>query len=104
MLFRSKKEKKPSGFGLERRQSAADKERLYPVLHAAGSVKERQKEIVEKEVDALQQLSRVNESFNGVLTNLKSSIRNWKILNRHSLISARYPISLKRLRKRLAIQ
>lgn len=67
MLFRSKKEKKPSGFGLERRQSAADKERLYPVLHAAGSVKERQKEIVEKEVDALQQLSRVNESFNGVL-------------------------------------
>ena len=67
MLIRSKKEKKPSGFGLERRQSAADKERLYPVLHAAGSVKERQKEIVEKEVDALQQLSRVNESFNGVL-------------------------------------
>lgn len=67
MLFRSKKEKKQAGFGLERKPSVADKERLYPILHAAGSVKERQKEIVEKEVDALQQLSRVNESFNGVL-------------------------------------
>lgn len=67
MLFGSKNKKKPAGFGLERRQAVSDKERLYPILHATGSVKERQKEIVEKEVDALQQLSRVNESFNGVL-------------------------------------
>lgn len=55
------------GLSLERRQAVSAKERLYPVLHVAGSVKERQREIVEKEVDALQQLSRVNESFNGVL-------------------------------------
>ncbi len=67
MLFRSGKEKKkPSGFGMERRQ-ASDGEKLYPVLHVAGSVKERQKEIVEKEVASLQQLSRVNDSFHAVL-------------------------------------
>lgn len=67
MLFGANKKKKPVGLGLERRQTVSAKERLYPVLHVAGSVKERQREIVEKEVDALQQLSRVNESFNGVL-------------------------------------
>ncbi len=67
MLFGANKKKKPVGLGLERRQAVSAKERLYPVLHVAGSVKERQREIVEKEVDALQQLSRVNESFNGVL-------------------------------------
>lgn len=66
-MFGFKKKNKPAGFGLERRQSSADQESLYPILHVAGSVKERQKEIVEKEVDALQQLSRVNESFNEVL-------------------------------------
>lgn len=66
-MFGFKKKNKPAGFGLERKQSSADQERLYPILHVAGSVKERQKEIVEKEVDALQQLSRVNESFNEVL-------------------------------------
>lgn len=67
MLFGANKKKKPVGLSLERRQAVSAKERLYPVLHVAGSVKERQREIVEKEVDALQQLSRVNESFNGVL-------------------------------------
>lgn len=66
-MFGSRKKNKPAGFGLERRQTVTDQERLYPVMHVAGSVKERQKEIVEKEVDSLQQLSRVNESFNEVL-------------------------------------
>ncbi len=65
MLFRSKKEKKPGSN--DRRQTGAERESLYPVLHVAGSVKERQREIVEKEVASLQQLSRVNESFNAVL-------------------------------------
>ena len=65
MLFRSKKEKKP-GIS-DRRQPGTERERLYPVLHVAGSVKERQREIVEKEVASLQQLSMVNESFNAVL-------------------------------------
>ncbi len=65
MLFRSKKEKKPGSN--DRRQAGAERESLYPVLHVAGSVKERQREIVEKEVASLQQLSRVNESFNAVL-------------------------------------
>lgn len=66
MLFRSKKEKK-TGIGHDRRQAGADRDSLYPVLHVADSVKERQREIVEKEVASLQQLSRVNESFNAVL-------------------------------------
>ncbi|KAI4446905.1 hypothetical protein C823_001423 [Eubacterium plexicaudatum ASF492] len=66
-MFGSRKKNKSAGFGLERRQTVTDQERLYPVMHVAGSVKERQKEIVEKEVDSLQQLSRVNESFNEVL-------------------------------------
>lgn len=65
MLFRSKKEKKPDIS--DRRQPGTERERLYPVLHVAGSVKERQREIVEKEVASLQQLSMVNESFNAVL-------------------------------------
>ena len=65
MLFRSKKEKKP-GIS-DRRQPGTERERLYPVLHVAGIVKERQREIVEKEVASLQQLSMVNESFNAVL-------------------------------------
>ncbi len=65
MLFRSKKEKKP-GIS-DRRQPGTERERLYPVLHVAGIVKERQREIVEKEVASLQQSSMVNESFNAVL-------------------------------------
>ncbi len=66
MLFGLNKKEK-SGLGYERRQGNVDKESLYPVLHVAGSVKERQKEIVEREVASLQQLSRVSDSFNAVL-------------------------------------
>ncbi len=64
MLFKSRQEKKTSNdFGKKR----AGKNDLYPVLHVAGSVKERQKEIVENEVYSLQALSKVSDSFNGVL-------------------------------------
>lgn len=42
-------------------------EGLYPVLHVAGSVKDCQKEIMEREVASLLELSKVNESFHGVL-------------------------------------
>lgn len=65
MLFRLKKEKK-TGI-VDHRQAGAEKDCLYPVLHVTDSVKERQREIVEKEVVSLQQLSRVNESFRAVL-------------------------------------
>lgn len=58
MLFKSKSEKKQQG---------TSKEKLYPVLHVAGSVKERQKEIEEKEVASLLQLSKVSDSFQDVL-------------------------------------
>lgn len=58
MLFRSKSEKK---------QPETVKVDLYPVLHAANSAKERQKEIEEKEVASLFQLSKVSDSFHEVL-------------------------------------
>ena len=40
---------------------------LYPVLHMAGSLKEYQKELVQKEVASLWELSQVGASFSGVL-------------------------------------
>ncbi|MDE7312994.1 MAG: chemotaxis protein [Eubacterium sp.] len=67
MLFKSNRKEKKPGFGNERRQGKIDKECLYPVLHVADSVKERKKEIVEREVASLLQLSKVSDSFNAVL-------------------------------------
>lgn len=64
MLFRSNKKEKKASDG---RRGNSDKESLYPVLHVADSVKERQKEIVEREVASLLQLSKVSDSFNAVL-------------------------------------
>ena len=64
MLFKSKQGKTAKESGSKKR---IDKDDLYPVLHVAGSVKECQKEIVNKEVNALQALGKVNDSFNKAL-------------------------------------
>lgn len=40
----------------------------YPILHVMGSLKEYQKDLVQKEVDSLNQLGMVNRSFRGVLS------------------------------------
>lgn len=40
---------------------------LYPVLHVAGSLKEYQRELVQKEVSSLWELSQVGAAFSGVL-------------------------------------
>lgn len=62
MLFRAgKKQKQKPG------KRGADREDLYPVLHVAKSVRERQKEVMQREVDSLAQLRLVSNSFNGVL-------------------------------------
>lgn len=39
----------------------------YPILHVMGSLKEYQKDLVQKEVDSLNQLGMVNRSFKGAL-------------------------------------
>ena len=52
----------------DRKQKHLNEEELYPVLHVAGSVKECQKAIVQREVASLFELSMVSESFQGVLT------------------------------------
>ncbi len=39
----------------------------YPILHVMGSLKDYQKELVQKEVDSLNQLGMVNRSFKGAL-------------------------------------
>ena len=39
-----------------------------PLLHISGSLKEYQKELVQKEVESLWELSQVNHSFSGILT------------------------------------
>lgn len=40
---------------------------LYPILHAADSIKEYQKELVSKEVESLWELGMVGSSFSGVM-------------------------------------
>ncbi len=60
MLF-LKKGRKKSG------QARHNEESLYPVLHVADSLKEYQKELVDKEVESLSELSMVGSSFAGVL-------------------------------------
>ncbi len=58
MLFK-KKQHKP--------EPADRKKRLYPVLHIVNSLKSYQKELVQKEVDSLRELSMIGRSFEGIL-------------------------------------
>lgn len=51
-----------------RKRKHLDEDGLYPVLHVAGSVKECQKAIVQREVASLFELSMVSDSFHKVLT------------------------------------
>ena len=59
MLFSGKKRRGPA--------QAQEKKSLYPVLHVADSLKEYRKELVQKEVASLSELSMVGSSFSGVL-------------------------------------
>ena len=59
MLFPGKKQKKPA--------QGREEKSLYPVLHVAGSLKEYQKDLVQKEVASLWELSMVNAAFSNVL-------------------------------------
>ncbi len=59
MLFAGKRRQTPD--------SSCEKKSLYPILYAAGSLKEYQKELVKKEVASLSELSMVGSSFSGVL-------------------------------------
>ena len=60
MLFAGKNRREP-----DRPQ---EEKNLYPVLHVAGSLKEYQKELVKKEVASLSELSLVESTFSGVLS------------------------------------
>ena len=62
MLFAEKTRQQPAQV-----QTAPEKTGLSPVLHVADSLKGYQKELVEKEVASLFELSMVNSSFTGVL-------------------------------------
>ncbi len=62
MLFAEKTRQKPVP------QRAPEKTGLSPVLHVADSLKGYQKELVEKEVASLFELSLVNSTFSGVLS------------------------------------
>ena len=62
MLFAEKTRQKPAP------QRAPEKTGLSPVLHVADSLKGYQKELVEKEVASLFELSLVNSTFSGVLS------------------------------------
>ena len=59
MLFAGKKGPKP--------EQIREEKSLYPVLHVAGSLKDYQKELVQKEVSSLWELRQVGASFSGVL-------------------------------------
>ena len=58
MLFKKKQ---------HRSEPADRKKRLYPVLHIVNSLKGYQKELVQKEVDSLWELSMIGRSFEGIL-------------------------------------
>lgn len=58
MLF--KRKKRPAS-------SVQEEKSLYPILHIAGSLKEYQKDLMQKEVASLWELSQVGASFSGVL-------------------------------------
>ena len=55
MLFGGKNRQKPDG--------KQEVKSLYPVLHVAGSLKEYQKDLVQKEVASLWELNLVGDSF-----------------------------------------
>ena len=59
-------------FKKEAKVQQQKKESLYPVLHVVDSLKGYLKEVVQKEVDSLQELSRVNTSFQHVLGETES--------------------------------
>ena len=59
MLFAGKKGPKP--------EQIREEKSLYPLLHVAGSLKDYQKELVQKEVSSLWELRQVGASFSGVL-------------------------------------
>ena len=59
MLFAGKKGPRP--------EQIREEKSLYPVLHVAGSLKDYQKELVQKEVSSLWELRQVGASFSGVL-------------------------------------
>ncbi len=59
MLFAGKKGPKP--------EQVREEKGLYPVLHVAGSLKDYQKELVQKEVSSLWELRQVGASFSGVI-------------------------------------
>ena len=59
MLFAGKGRRAPA--------KAREEKSLYPGLHVAGSLKEYQKELVQKEVASLFELSMVGSAFSGVL-------------------------------------
>ena len=59
MLFAGKKGSKP--------EQVREEKSLYPVLHVAGSLKDYQKELVQKEVSSLWELRQVGASFSGVI-------------------------------------
>ena len=59
MLFAGKKGPKP--------EQVREEKSLYPVLHVAGSLKDYQKELVQKEVSSLWELRQVGASFSGVI-------------------------------------
>ncbi len=59
MLFAGKNRQKP--------EQTREERSLYPILHVAGSLREYQKELVQKEVASLWELSLVGSSFSDVL-------------------------------------
>jgi len=67
MLFNKNGRKQKSLSEDSRKPKHTSEEGLYPVLHVAGSVKECQKAIVQREVASLFELSMVSDSFQGVL-------------------------------------
>ncbi len=58
-MFFKKKQHKP--------EPVNRKKRLYPVIHIVNSLKSYQKELVQKEVDSLWELSMIGRSFEGIL-------------------------------------
>lgn len=60
MFFKEKK-------GIEQKEEPKKEKNLYPVLHVVDSLKEYQKELAQKEVSSLQELSQVGNSFENVM-------------------------------------
>ena len=60
MFFKEKKQ-------IEQKEEPKKEKNLYPVLHVVDSLKEYQKELTQKEVDSLQELSQVERSFETVM-------------------------------------